>query len=108
MRTSAERQAAHAFCWLAAGSERQQNFTFGCALSDGVIEGIGEPHAVIGTDRYGVRVGKRFLIAPGTKELAFLVQHDDGVLAAIKQIDVAPGVHAYTGDVEGPIDAGGV
>src|SRR5271154_6417670 len=86
-----EWRPAHRLGRLAANTDGHQHLPVEGAFSHRVVEDIGEPHGVIRT--YGNAMGarKHKLVAPAMKEFAAAIEHDDGSLAAIEQVDVAFG-----------------
>src|SRR6266849_5490553 len=97
-----ERFAAHRLGGLAVDTDGHQDFSVGGALSHGVVVNVGEPDAIVGTDRHAVGAGENLLVAPAIKKFTAAIEDDDRGVAAVEHIDVALGVDGDAGDVVGP------
>src|ERR1700677_1799819 len=102
MRALVEWRTAHRFGGLAAHPDGHQDFTIGGALSDGMVEHVGEPHAIVGTNGNAVGARKDLLVAPAMQKLAAAIQNNDWRVAAIEHEDIALWIARDAGGVVRP------
>jgi hypothetical protein len=92
-----ERLATHVGGRLAGQAQRQQDLPFERALANRMVAIVGQPNRVVRRHEYPVRAGKQ-AFAERTEEIAFAVEHDHRMFAAVEDVHVVMLVDADAAD----------
>ena len=86
--------------WLVIGAEGHEELAVGVVFADDVQAVVDAEDGVVGGDVDAVGTGAELAFAPSAQEVAVAVEDDDGVLAAVEEVDIVLGVDGDTGDID--------
>src|SRR5580658_486370 len=98
MSAAVERHTAHIGCGFPWDADLQQHLTVECAVTHGVIAIVSQPDRVIGPHMDAMGAVKNVL-TPGFQEVAFAIQNDHRMRAAVEAVNPVPAIDPDGGDI---------